>query len=140
MTTRAGRHHEVVAIDRAAFADWLAGYERSWRSAGTAHLRDLFAEDASYRHSPNAPPLVGLDAMSRDWEREREGPDEAFAMTTEIIAVEGDTGVARVSVRYGEPTYQEYLDLWIVRFTGDGRCAAFEEWPFWPDQPWRPGG
>jgi hypothetical protein len=126
------------AVDRTAFAAWLAGYERSWRSTGTAHLRDLFTEDASYRHSPFAEPLVGIDAIARDWEREREGPDEVFTMTAEIIAVDGDTGVAKVSVRYGEPAHQEYLDLWIVRFAADGRCVAYEEWPFWPDQSWRP--
>jgi hypothetical protein len=40
-----------------------------------------------------------------------------------------------VEVSYGDPVRQEYRDLWIVRFAGDGRCASFEEWPFWPEQP-----
>ncbi len=57
-------------------------------------------------------------------------------MAAEIVAVERDTGVARILVRYGEPVTQEYLDLWVVRFAADGRCSSFEEWPFWPDQPW----
>jgi hypothetical protein len=30
---------------------------------------------------------------------------------------------------------QEYRDLWIMRFDDDGRCCAYEEWPFWPGQP-----
>ncbi len=69
------------------------------------------------------------------WEAEREGPDEVFRMTSEVVAADGDTAVVRVEVGYGDPVRQEYRDLWIVRFAGDGRCASFEEWPFWPEQP-----
>jgi len=25
--------------------------------------------------------------------------------------------------------------MWVLRFTQDGRCASFEEWPFAPDKP-----
>ncbi|HWM04840.1 MAG TPA: nuclear transport factor 2 family protein [Actinophytocola sp.] len=126
-------------IDRAGFAAWIEAYERAWRAEGTAHLRELFTDDAGYRHSPYEAPITGLAAIERDWEQEREGPDEVFTMTAEIIAVEGDTGVAKVAVTYGDPVTQEYLDLWIVRFAADGRCAVYEEWPFWPDQPWTAG-
>lgn len=126
-------------IDRPAFADWIDRYERAWRSPGTAGLVELFTEDASYRHSPFAQPLNGLDAIAADWEDERDGADEVFSMVAEIVAVEGGTGVARLLVRYGEPVTQEYLDLWVVRFAADGRCSSFEEWPFWPDQPWAAG-
>jgi signal transduction histidine kinase len=35
-------------------------------------------------------------------------------------------------VGYGEPLRQEYRDLWIVTLDDDGRCTAFEEWPFAP--------
>ena len=37
------------------------------------------------------------------WEAERLGPDEGFEMTSKILAVEGDTGVARIEVRYHAP-------------------------------------
>ncbi len=53
-------------------------------------------------------------------------------MRSDVIAVEGDIGVARVEVRCGDPAHQQYRDLWVVRFDGAGRCIAFEEWPFWP--------
>ena len=66
------------------------------------------------------------------WEGERSGPDEKFSMSSEIVAVEGDTGVARLEVRYGEPRPQLYRDLWVVTLDADGRCTSFEEWPFWP--------
>jgi ketosteroid isomerase-like protein len=116
-------------VDRADFAAWIENYERAWRTAGTVLLPELFTEDATYRHSPYAEPVAGLAAIARDWEAEREGAAEVFSMTTEIVAVEGDTGVARAEVRYERA---EFRDLWVVRFAPDGRCAAFEEWWFEP--------
>jgi hypothetical protein len=119
-------------VDRAQFSDWIAAYERAWRTPGTDSLADLFAVDASYRTAPFEPPYRGLDSISAFWEAEREGPDEAFTIESEIVAVEGDTGVARVEVRYGDPVTRTYRDLWIVRLDESGRCVEFEEWPFWP--------
>jgi len=114
---------------------WLRRYERAWRSPGTAALRDVFTAEADYRQSPYHEPAVGLAAIGALWEREREGPDEEFTMESEIVAVEGDTAVVRVEVRYGEPPAREYRDLWVVRFA-EGLCSDFEEWPFWPDRPY----
>jgi ketosteroid isomerase-like protein len=133
-----------VIVDRDTFAHWIEGYERAWRTAGTALLAALFAPDVVYLHSPYAEPVVGLDALARDWEAERETHDEVFTMVTRIVAVDaaatdGPTGVARVLVRYGDPVRQEYQDLWVVVFDPDGRARRFEEWPFWPDQTWAAG-
>ena len=63
---------------------------------------------------------------------ERLGPDEDFEMSSEVVAVEGDTGIARIEVRYGSPKDTEYRDLWVVRLNDAGLCFHFEEWPFWP--------
>jgi hypothetical protein len=133
----AGRAVTVGAVDRAELADWIAAYERAWRTPGTEVLAELFAPDAVYSTAPYAPPYEGLTAIAELWEREREGPDEVFTMRCEIVAVEGDTGVARVEVIYGDPIRKEYRDLWIVRLDAEGRAVAFEEWPFWPRE--RPG-
>ena len=57
-------------------------------------------------------------------------------MESEIVAVEGNTGVVRVTVDYSLPRQQQYKDLWVVSLDDRGRCTAFEEWPFWPpDSP-----
>ena len=112
---------------------WLAGYEAAWRTAGTDPLRALFTDEASYRMSPYEEPVVGLPAIAELWEAERDGPDEPFTMQHEIVAVDGDTAVVRVGVRYDQPP-GEFRDLWLIRFAADGRCAAFEEWPYAPGQ------
>ena len=119
-------------MTREQLADWIAGYERAWRTPGTDALSDLFAAGATYSTAPFEEPHRGLDAIARMWEEERSGPDEQFTMTSEVVAVEGDTGVVRVEVHYGAPREQDYRDLWIVRFDGEGRCVHFQEWPFWP--------
>jgi len=122
-------------VNREQARDWVTAYERAWRAPGTSALAEIFTADASYRQGPYDEPVIGLAAIGGMWEAEREGPDEVFRMTSDVVAVDGDTAVVRVEVSYGDRVRQEYRDLWIVRFAGDGRCASFEEWPFWPEQP-----
>jgi len=126
--------------DRATVSRWLAGYEAAWRSPGTAGLAGLFTDDATYLQSPYEPPVTGLDAIKRMWEEERDSPDEIFTLVTGIVAVDGLMAVVRADVRYGDPLIQEYRDLWVIRFAADGRCAWFEEWPYWPERPYLAGG
>jgi ketosteroid isomerase-like protein len=126
--------------DRAMVSRWVAGYEAAWRAPGTDHLAAIFTEDASYRQSPYAEPVVGLEAIARMWDAARDGPDEVFALATDIVAVDGPTAVVRAEVRYGDPVRQEYRDLWVIRLTEDSRCSWFEEWPYWPGQPWTASG
>jgi PPOX class probable F420-dependent enzyme len=115
---------------------WMARYERAWRAPGTDRLTELFTDDATYRLAPFESPIVGLDAIVAMWEAERRGPDERFAMQADVVAVDDQLAVARVAVRYEDPA-AEYRDLWLIRFAADGRCESFEEWPFWPGQPWK---
>ncbi len=122
------------AVDRADVARWVGEYERAWRTPGTEPLVDLFTTDVSYLPSPWATAIHGLDAVAAFWKAERKGPDEEFAMSSEVVAIDGTTAVVRVAVDYGEPLFARWRDLWVLRFAGDGRCAAFEEWPFAPDQ------
>ena len=120
-------------MDRDHVARWVAAYEAAWRAAGTEALAAIFTVDAAYRQSPYEEPVRGLSGIARMWEAERDGPGEAFELTSEIVATEGDTAVVRAEVRYGQPVTQEWRDLWIIRFAPDGRCAHFEEWPFAPE-------
>jgi ketosteroid isomerase-like protein len=119
-------------VTRDELSRWVDAYETAWRTAGTDGLAELFAADATYMTAPFERPHTGLDAIRLFWDAEREGPDEVFTMDYEVVAVEGDTGVVSLDVTNGEPARTVYKDLWVVRFDGDGRCVAFEEWPFWP--------
>jgi uncharacterized protein (TIGR02246 family) len=119
-------------VDEASVREWIERYERAWRTPGTEPLRDLFTDDATYRAAPFDDPQRGLAAIAALWEKERKGPDEAFTITSEEIAVTDPRAVARIEVRYAPPDGQLYRDIWIMELTDDGRCRTFEEWPFWP--------
>jgi hypothetical protein len=129
-----GERGRMEPMEHLAVQRWIDGYERAWRSAGTDDLSRLLAPDATYQVSPWARPVEGLAAIRELWESERDGADEAFTMTSDIVAVDGNTAVVRVAVAYGDPGGSRWRDLWVLRFDDDGRCVAFEEWPFAPGQ------
>jgi ketosteroid isomerase-like protein len=127
-----------MMTDRAAVRRWVEAYEHAWRTPGTAAIPALFTVDATYLHSPYEEPVVGVDAIGRMWEEDREGPNEMFTLSTEVVAVDGQTAVVRAEVKYGQPVHQKYRDLWILQIEADGRCSWFEEWPFWPGSSYAP--
>jgi hypothetical protein len=109
---------------------WIDRYEQVWRTAGTDGLATLFADEVSYWPSPWDEPVRGLAALATFWDAQRDGPDEQFEMTSEIVAVDGGNGVVRVEVSYGNG--DRWRDIWIVQLSDDGRCNHFEEWPIAP--------
>lgn len=111
---------------------WVGGYERAWRTAGTETLADLFAADATYLAGPFDEPIRGLERIAAFWDAERDGPDEVFTMRSEVFVDAGTKGVAKIEVEYGDPVTKRYRDLWLMEFDADGRVTAFEEWPFAP--------
>ncbi|MCU1428385.1 MAG: hypothetical protein JWL83_2385 [Actinomycetia bacterium] len=129
--------------DRSAIRSWVDAYERVWRVPDPARLAELFSADATYSTAPYEPRIRGIDAISAFWEAERQQPDDVFTMTSDVVAADDGIGVVRVEVRYGDPVRQEYRDLWIIALASDGKCKAFEEWPFWPPGTsggWASGG
>ncbi|MGH3362656.1 MAG: nuclear transport factor 2 family protein [Nocardioides sp.] len=122
-------------MDRRAVEQWVDNYQRLWRTPETDGLADLFLPNATYLPSPWARPVNGLEEIAHFWDDERDGPDEDFTMAADIVAVDGETAVVRVSVDYGDSAKERWRDLWVIRFGQDGRCSFFEEWPFAPSQP-----
>ena len=112
-------------MERSRLSTWIDAYERAWRTPGTDWLAYLFTPDATYSTGPFEETQHGLDVISELWERERESAAEVFRMQSEIVAMEGDTGVVRVEVWYGDPVKLHYRDLWIVRLDEHGLCTAF---------------
>jgi len=126
-------------MPREDVARWIAGYERAWREPGTELLGDLFTRDAAYRQGPYEDWVTGLAAIEAMWDAERDGPDEAFLMTSEVLAVDGATAVARVEIWYGDRKvevlprlrgrskhridYRHIID-WLVRKPGPLKTIA----------------
>jgi ketosteroid isomerase-like protein len=111
--------------------EWVGRYERAWRAADLDAVDELFTPDARYRTSPYEESLVGHDAIKTIWRDE----ELVFTVVADTVAVDGQVGVVRLEVHYGNPVRQEYRDLWVITFAPDGRCADFEEWAYWPGRP-----
>jgi ketosteroid isomerase-like protein len=126
----AGTGGEAALRDRAE--RWVAAYEQAWRTAGTDAVAELFAEESTYSTGPFQPDLSGLDEIAVFWDADRDGPDEPFTMTSELVTAAGDVAVVRTEVAYERPP-RRYRNLWVIRFGADGRAVAFEEWPIAPD-------
>ncbi len=124
----------TTPMDRRAVEQWVDRYELCWRTPGTEQLDELFSPTASYLPSPWSEPLEGLDDIAEFWDSERDGADEDFVMSSDVVAVEGNTAVVRVFVEDAAPDPTRWRDLWVLQFADDGRCSSFEEWPFAPGQ------
>jgi hypothetical protein len=87
--------------DRMAVTDWVARYERAWRSPGTDALDELFTHGV-VTPSPWAQPIDGLEAIRRFWDAGRSGPEERFRAQREIVAIDAPVAVVRVVMDYDD--------------------------------------
>jgi catechol 2,3-dioxygenase-like lactoylglutathione lyase family enzyme len=115
----------------AAVEEGVRRYEQAWRTEGTELLAGLFTADATYSPAPFSDPLTGLRAIERFWSDGRDGPHQPYPRAPLPAAAAGGRSVVRVRVQYEDPR-RDYRDLWIIELDPDGRCTAFEEWPFHP--------
>lgn len=117
-------------MERAAFAAWLDRYVAAWKSYDRDAIGDLFAAKGEYRHHPRDEPLVGRDAIVDSWLEDRDEPGR-FDGSYEPLAIDGDVHVASGWSRdfdaHGD-LEDEYWNIYICRFDGEGRCSEFIEY------------
>jgi hypothetical protein len=104
---------------------WLDAYVEAWRSYDRAAIEDLFTEDSSHRYHPWDEPIVGRSAIADSW---LEDPDEpgSWEARYEPWIVASDRAVMVGETRYTNGDV--YLNIWQLRFDGEGRCSEFVEW------------
>ena len=112
---------------------WVDAYVRWWRASDPAGVPEFFTPDVRYLRSPYEEPLVGQADLAEFWVADA---DATFAVTSEVVAADGQDAVVRLQVDYAEPDAQQYRDLWVLRFAADGRVEHFEEWAYFPGQPY----
>ena len=110
---------------------FLIGYLDAWRTNDADSIRALFGPDASYRSSArDLEPAVGLDEIIALWDAERDEPGTwsysgAVDLQTETAAV-----IRGVTTYTGGPKSGTYENVWLVRFSDDGRAVEFQDWWF----------
>lgn len=111
---------------------WLDRYIAAWRANETERIRALFTEDAVYRYRPYDDPaqtVRGNAAIAESWLEEPDTPDSWEARYTPY-AVDGERAVATGVSRYfatADRPERTYLNVYLLRFASDGRCAEFSE-------------
>ena len=118
-------------MDRASFQRWLDRYVEAWRTGDPGQIGELFSTDATYQWNPWDEPLHGREGIVRAW---MENPDPAGSWEAryEVLAVDGDVGVAQGRTRYLENhdgmAGKSYDNIFLCRFDAQGRCREFTEW------------
>lgn len=117
-------------MERTAFAEWLDAYVAAWKSYEPEAIGVLFAVDAEYRYHPKDEPVVGREAIVASWLEDRDEPGR-FEGAYEPLAIDGDVHVASGWSRYfdaGGDLDDEYWNVYVCRFDGEGRCRDFVEY------------
>ena len=107
---------------------WMDQYEKAWRGTEGTDLTTVFSDDIAYKTSPYKPAMEGLEAVEKFW-KEATDDGEEFTMSHEIVAIEGDIAVVKVTVDHTKPDEEHWMDMWIIQLDDDGLCFYFEEWP-----------
>ena len=125
----------MTAERRAAVEAWLAGYRKAWATDDPADIAALFTEDATYSPWPFSRSWEGRDAIVAKW-IERGDAKDPWQFESEVLAVDGDTGVIRGLTTYpahGDEAEDAYSNIWVIRLAPDGRASSFAEW--WVQRP-----
>jgi len=122
-------------MTRTDFEDWLERYRSAWKTDDPQQIGDLFTEDATYSPWPFSKPWEGRAAIVAKW-IDRGDSKNHWRFESEVVAVEGDTGVVRGLTTY--PAHDEepeavYSNIWVVKLASDGQASAFAEW--WVEKP-----
>jgi ketosteroid isomerase-like protein len=115
--------------DETTVTAWMTGYLKAWDSNEPDDIRALFTEDARYLTAPFVPPRVGHDAIVDGWLDDRDEPgDHTFEWS--IVGIDGDVAFVEGETQYlgGDDGERAYANLWVIRFTGDGRASSYTEW------------
>lgn len=122
-------------MNRTDFEEWLERYRSAWKTDDPQQIGDLFTEDATYAPRPFGEPWRGRDEIVAKW-IELGDSGTAWQFESEVLAVEGDTGVVRGLTTY--PAHDDqpevvYSNIWVVRLAPDGRATSYTEW--WVEKP-----
>jgi hypothetical protein len=105
---------------------WLDGYRRAWESNDPDDIRALFSEDATYAGGPFDPePWLGREGIVEGWLAHRDEPG-TWTFEGAPLAFSNDIGIVQGVTRYTDN--RTYANLWVIRFTSDGRAQSFVEW------------
>jgi ketosteroid isomerase-like protein len=124
-----------MTIDSEHVQRWLDAYAHAWITYDSDEIDALFTDDAEYRWHPwdegddvarGRPQIVAAWLENRD----RVG---TYRGAYHPVLVHEDQAIAvGLSSYYTDGTQttldRVYHNLWVLRFSEEGRCSSFTEW------------
>ena len=114
----------------AALEAWLARYEEAWEQRDPARAAALFTENAPYHEMPFDAPKAGRSGI-RDYWATVTADQRDVDFTSSVVAVNGQTGVARWSAKLKSASSGVRVELdgvFILTFDESGLCTELHEW------------
>jgi ketosteroid isomerase-like protein len=105
---------------------WMDGYVAAWASNDADDIAALFTPDAVYDPQTPEGEWHGVDEIVRRWQ-ERDQNEENWEFEWLPLVETPDIAVITGRTRYLDPPVS-YRNLFVIRFTDDGRCYDFTEW------------
>jgi hypothetical protein len=106
--------------------DWMDGYVAAWASGEAGQIAELFTDDAVYDPQTSAGEWDGLENIVHRWQ-EIDDDEDNWEFEWRPLVETDDVAVVVGRTRYLEPP-MSYRNLFIIRFSDDGRCYDFTEW------------
>ena len=114
----------------AALEAWLARYEQAWEQRDPERAAALFTENAPYHEMPFDAPKAGRSGI-RDYWATVTADQRDVDFTSSVVAVNGQTGVARWSAKLKSASSGVRVELdgvFVLTFDDSGLCSELREW------------
>lgn len=121
---------QAQALDRDRLEQWLADYGSAWETKDAEAAAALFTADARYYETPYAEPFVGPEGIGEYW-AEVTANQRDIEFRSEVLAVDGDVGVARWNAVFAAGPEDARIELdgvFVLEFDGSGLCRELREW------------
>lgn len=118
------------SLSRSTVEQWLAGYERAWEARDASQAAALFTPDARYHEMPFDAPKAGRAGIAEYWTSVT-ADQRNVDFKSEVVAVTGNTGVARWSATLtsaASGTRVELDGVFVLTFDANGLCTELREW------------
>jgi len=133
--TLAGVAADAKGLEFASLEVWLKQYGAAWEARDGVAAAALFTPDAIYHEMPFDAPRAGRAGIESYW-REVTADQRDVKFRYEVIAVNGDTGVAHWSAEFRLQSSGATVKLdgvFVLDFDAAGKCSKLREW-------WHVGG
>lgn len=121
----------MAALTTAGLERWLASYKEAWELRDAERAARLFTTDAPYHEMPFDAPKNG-QAGIRDYWTKVTADQRDVAFKSQVVAVNGQTGVARWSASLTSASSGVHVELdgvFVLTFdAGNGLCSELREW------------